>query len=92
VPVIEGKIYTAGYWVQTDQPVTIQLQMHWMDEQQNMIGKYIEWQISQPGWNWYDVSDLAPKGAQYGQLYASINGDAVAWFDDLCFVEGQRCP
>ncbi|HEX2981548.1 MAG TPA: glycosyltransferase family 39 protein [Anaerolineaceae bacterium] len=92
VPVIEGKIYTAGYWVQTDQPVTIQLQMHWLDEQQNVIGKYIEWQISQPGWSWYDVSDLAPKGAQYGQLYASINGDAVAWFDDLCFVEGQRCP
>jgi len=92
VPVEGGQMYTNGYWVYSKTPVTLQLQVYWLDKAGQFISSNMEWETSQPGWNWHQMSALSPENAQIGRFFASINGQEVAWFDDLCFVKGQRCP
>ncbi|HHY88272.1 MAG TPA: hypothetical protein GYA06_05050 [Chloroflexi bacterium] len=91
VQVEGGKPYTAGYWVYVEQPVSIQLQVHWLDEG-GMFDRSLEWQTAQPGWNWLQFTVMAPGRAVAAELYASAASPGTAWFDDLCLARGDRCP
>ena len=87
-----NQIYTAGYWVLSETPVTIQLQIYWLDEAGGLIDTSMEWKTSQPGWGWVQMSAVAPNEARGAEIYASLSNQGQAWFDDLCFAAGQRCP
>ncbi|MEW5868252.1 MAG: glycosyltransferase family 39 protein [Chloroflexota bacterium] len=87
-----GITYTVGYWTFSEEPVIISLQIYWLDENHQQIGDQTEWKETQSGWNWYQMTTMAPVGTYYAQVFANVNGDRTAWFDDLCFVEGQICP
>jgi hypothetical protein len=91
VPVEEKILYTAGYWVDSDKPVTFALQICWLDANRQTLDRDLEWEITRPGWNLYQISAMAPQGAVFAEIYASVANDDIAWFDDLCFAVGQTC-
>lgn len=92
LPVEAGEIYTGGYWIFSDQPAVLQLQIYWLDKNKNFIRSDMLWKTNSSSWNWYQFSTKAPENSQYAQFYVSISNKGKAWFDDLCFVKGQRCP
>jgi hypothetical protein len=92
VPVEEGKLYTLGYWINTDQQATFLMQIRWLDDQGNLISNEEDWKSITPGWNWYSLHSQAPAGAQFANVFASLGGAENAWVDNICLAEGQRCP
>ena len=92
IPVTGGQTYTVGYWVYAEKPVVISLQIYWLDENHNKFGEQTDWQETRPGWNFYSMSGDAPADARFAHVFANVNGDGIAWFDELCFVSGLTCP
>jgi hypothetical protein len=93
VPVTPGQFYTLAYWAKarsTEQQ--IQLYIQWLDAQSQPVGKSAEWMSLQPRWDFYQLSATAPEESRYARVFVSLVHPGRAWFDDLCFVNGDVCP
>lgn len=92
VPVEAGKAYTVGYWARANTPVSLQLQIQWLDADSNPIREEVQWRPLQVQWSWYTLASQAPDNASFARIFASVTGGDPAWFDDLCFTRGGNCP
>jgi len=94
VEIPSSQFYTLGYWVYALEQVTFKMQVHWLDENYTFLGEEVYWQntTATGEWKWYPISTQASETARYAEVFVSLAGDDVAWFDDLCLAQGQYCP
>lgn len=86
------EVYTAGYWAKTASgAVTLQLQINWLDKDENQLYSELDWLDLRDEWQFYQLHATAPWNAAYAQVVASVTGDGTAWIDDLCFASGGHC-
>jgi hypothetical protein len=93
VPVTPGRLYTLGNWAKArSAEQQIQLYIQWLDAQFQPLGKSAEWMSMQPQWDFYQLSATAPEEARFARVFVSLVHPGQAWFDALCFVNGDVCP
>lgn len=92
VPVEAGRVYTLGYWIQSDQPAAFLMQVRWLDGGGNVIQVTEDWRGTTTDWRWYYLIAVSPAGARSAEVYASLGGAVGARVDGACLAAGQRCP
>ncbi len=93
VAVTAGNIYTLGQWVTPDETgQKLQIHIDWFSETGKIISSSVDWQVMDSGWHDYTFQGMAPAGAVNARIYLSVASHGLAWFDDLCFAQGDSCP
>ena len=91
VPVKPDELYTLGHWTRSDRSgQSARLQVNWLDSSGHQFDYTIQFVTTTSQWQWHQMSISAPKGAAFGEVYASVQGDSQVWFDDIKFVAGDR--
>jgi len=92
VAVQPNKLYTVNYWCRSDyNGQVIQVFIEWLDFEKQSIRREADWIPINSEWSIYDLSSTSPNNAAYARIYLSISTNGEAWFDDICFVQGQYC-
>jgi hypothetical protein len=92
VSVQEGTLYTLGNWAMSDQPNQVsQVFIEWLDENKHPIRRSVERENLSQEWRYYSFPATAPKNSVIARIYVSLSSDGGAWFDEFCFVQGDRC-
>lgn len=93
VPVTANEIYTASYWaVLTNGNGKLQLQINWLDSNNQQISQDSTWIPLIDDWKSYSFTIQAPPSAAYAEVVAAVTGDAEVSADDVCFAIGDYCP
>lgn len=65
----------------------VRLQVNWLDENRHFLGTDIEVFGADPSWQKHSMPIMAPDGAFWAEVYASVHGDSKVWLDDFSFVQ-----
>ena len=92
VTINPGDLYTAGYWVKSNDPnQKVQVFFSWLNQQKHEIGRTADWQEIKSEWSHYSISATAPNNSKYARIFISISTSGTATFDNMCFSIGQEC-
>jgi len=91
VPVKPGSLYTLSHWCRADGGGQFaRLQVNWLDANRRLVDVSIKVVPAGASWERNEMSATAPEDAKFAQVYVSVYGSSVVWFDDLSLVEVLR--
>jgi 4-amino-4-deoxy-L-arabinose transferase-like glycosyltransferase len=88
VPVEGGGIYFLRNFTRAAGPAQFaRLQINWLDRERKLVTTDIEVVAEEPDWRSHTMAARAPANASWAEVYASVDDDSKAWFDDFSLVQ-----